>query len=365
MSATAGSIALAAASDDVYSVAEKSAVAAPVAGRVSIILPAYNCETTIAAAVRSCLAQSYDDVEIIVVNDGSTDRTLEVLEEFGGDIRILTQENLGLAAARNAGTRAATGEFVAWMDGDDLARPERLKLQVSVLKDNPSFALVSSDFSAFVGAQPDFDSSHISFYYHSISRLGGIPRIYRHSDVSEAAEFHGVRWGHVYDFLLAGNFVHPPTVMVRRQAFDDVGFFDETIRYSSDYDLIIRIARTGPFAFIDTSLLRYRISETQMSHVAGDKVALETVRILEKVRAADPGIYSRHPELFQQRFAESFILAAEMLGQSDRPQALRLLLRGLKYRLLLSRAFPVLVKLTLPHYVLDAIRRLRQAPWRN
>lgn len=337
-----------------------------VAGRVSIVLPAYNCEATIAAAVESCLAQSYQDVEVIVVNDGSTDGTAQVLEQFGSRIRVLHQHNAGLAAARNAGTRAATGEFVAWMDGDDLAMPERLRIQVGLLVSKPGIMLVSSDFSAFVTGETDFNRSHICTYYHSVRRQGGVARIYGYRDVIEVGTRARersvvVRWGDVYESLLWGNFVHPPTVMVRRDVFDVVGFFDETIHYSSDYDLIIRIARSGPFVYVDAPLLRYRVSATQMSHgAAGGRMPLETARILEKVRLSDPLVYARNPALFRRRIAESLMSAAEMIGTADRREALRLLVQGVRSRPIFPRSLRVLAKILLPRSALITIRRMRR-----
>ncbi len=349
--------------------ADSAAKAVTVAGRVSIVLPAYNCEDTIAAAVESCLAQTYGDVEIIVVNDGSTDSTPQVVGRFGARIRVLNQDNAGLAAARNAGTRAATGEYVAWMDGDDLAAPARLLIQVGVLASRPAIALVSSDFSAFVTGEPDFDPSHIAAYYHSVSRLGGMARVYWQQDVIASQDAAGdmpiaVRWADVYESLLWGNFVHPPTVMVRRSVFDRAGFFDETIRYSSDYDLIIRIARTGPFAFVDAPLLRYRISATQLSHAAaGGRMPLETVRILEKVRGGDPDVYAKHRALFRRRLAESFVSAADMIGTSDRQRALGLLVRALRSKVLVSRSLRAFAKIILPGIAITAARRMSRLIW--
>src|SRR3546814_9264755 len=89
--------------------------------------------------------------------------------------------------------------------------------------------------------------------------------------------FRSIRCGSAFESLLWGNFVHPPTVMVRRRLFDQIGVFDETLRYNSDYDFIVRASRAGLFAFIEQPLLRYRISTTQMSHAAaGGKIPLET-----------------------------------------------------------------------------------------
>jgi glycosyltransferase involved in cell wall biosynthesis len=120
-----------------------------VSGRVSVVIPVYNREATVADAVQSCLAQTFEDIEVIVVDDGSTDRTREVLNGFGARIKVISQANGGVGAARNAGTRVTSGEYVAWMDSDDIAMPERLGLQAGLLASRPDINLVSTDFSAF------------------------------------------------------------------------------------------------------------------------------------------------------------------------------------------------------------------------
>lgn len=339
----------------------------PIAGRASVVIPAFNCEATVGAAIESCCAQSHADVEIIVVDDGSTDRTPEVLRGFGSRIRVITQVNGGLAAARNAGIRAATGEFVAWMDGDDLALPERLMMQVAVLASWPSIKLVSSDFSAFLTDMPDFATSHIGSYYRAVKRLDGIARIYPFVDTVQIPDgcqggtLH-FRWGQAYESLLRGNFVHPPTVMVRRSALDEAGLFDEMLRFNSDYDLIVRIARTGPFAFIDAPLLRYRVSSTQMSHAgAAGRIPLETIAILEKVRVHDPETYWKFRSLFRLRKAELLILAAEGMAASNRPKAFWLLVKGLGSGPRFHGFIRALAYIMVPGFALSAVRRARLA----
>lgn len=345
----------------------RSLTTAIVAGRVSVIIPAFNCEDTIAAAIQSCLDQQYADTEVIVVDDGSTDRTPDVLRQFGSRIRALQQANGGLASARNSGVRAASGEFVALMDGDDLATPDRLAIQVEVLKARPDIALVSSDFSAFRANDADFSSSYIATYYHAITRLGGLARIYPSAtsvmaDGSNSVATGAIRCGPVFESLLWGNFVHPPTMMVRRRLFDEIGLFDEALRYNSDYDFIVRASRAGPFAFIAQPLLRYRLSTTQMSHAAaGGKIPLETARILDKVRLANPVFYDQHRRLFRVRTAQSMILAADGVLLESRRRALGLALAGLRLDPFCRHAPRVFARILAPEWLIHAVRRVKRA----
>jgi len=310
-----------------------------VPGRVSVVIPAFNCAATVGPAIDSCLAQDYADVEVIVVNDGSTDRTGEVLAAFGERIVVVNQANGGLAAARNAGQRHSSGEFVAWMDADDLMLPGRIRRQAAVLARRPNIGLVSSDFTAFTTPDADIETSHIGSYYDAVSRLGGIRNLYPHPLPGLDSDEGAVRAGRVYEDLVWGNFVHPPTVMARRAVLEAAGNSDETLRYSSDYDLIVRMARLAEFAFVDAPLLRYRRSDGQMSRVhAGERMQLEGISILQKLRHDDPDTYARLTPVIRRRLAESHIAAADEIGATDRSRALGHIYQGLRWKFLAGPA---------------------------
>jgi glycosyltransferase involved in cell wall biosynthesis len=133
---------------------------------VSIIIAAYNGEAFVGAALETCLRQTHPKVEVVVVDDGSKDGTGQILKSYGGRIRVIEQKNGGLANARNTGVREARGEFIAWMDADDLVHPEKIATQLAAFRANPALVLVSSDFSAFRSEpEGDYEASHIRSYY--------------------------------------------------------------------------------------------------------------------------------------------------------------------------------------------------------
>ena len=119
--------------------------------KVSVVIPVFNNQATIAGTLASVLAQRFDSgVEVIVVNDGSTDGTRAVLTEFGDRIRVIDQRNLGVSAARNAGIAAAAGEYIALLDGDDIWMEDKLARTVPVLDRNPACVAVFSDGSWWI-----------------------------------------------------------------------------------------------------------------------------------------------------------------------------------------------------------------------
>jgi glycosyltransferase involved in cell wall biosynthesis len=328
---------------------------------VSIIIAAYNCEAFIGAALETCLRQTHPKVEVVVVNDGSKDGTGEILRRYGGRIRLIEQKNGGLANARNTGVREARGEYIAWMDADDLVHPEKIATQVAAFRADPSLVLVSTDFSAFrTEAEGDYEASHIRSYYDAYRRLGGHASIYpKRTPIGYTVAVPAVLSGRVAEALLYGNFVHPPTVMATRAAMQQAGAFDETLRYSSDYDLILRLARLGDFGFIDAPLLRYRRTPQQMSgSTSYGHMQIETLRILDKVAAANDGAAPEIARLIKRRKSESLVSAASTIGPTERRKALSLLVDGWRFGLPLKQSAVALARIAVPTPVQKLMRNI-------
>ncbi len=195
---------------------------------VSVIIPAYNAEPFIVDTVQSALDQTYRDLEVIVVDDGSTDRTVARLEGFGDRIRIHRQANGGVARARNAGVALATGEWVAFLDADDLWLPHKIARQLGC--DAPMSYTDRLNFGA----------------------MGGLPEV--QSQVTP------MRGGDLFVPLLCeGNFIALTSVMMRRDLFQRMGGFYTALNGTEDWDLWLRVAETNEIAFVDEPLVRYRL----------------------------------------------------------------------------------------------------------
>lgn len=328
---------------------------------VSIIIAAYNCEAFIGAALETCLRQTHPKVEVVVVNDGSKDNTGEILRSYGGRIRLVEQKNGGLANARNTGVREARGEYIAWMDADDLVHPEKIATQVAAFRAKPGLVLVSTDFSAFrTEAEGDYEASHIRNYYDAYRRLGGHASIYpTRTPLDYAVAAPAVLSGRVADQLLYGNFVHPPTVMATRAAMQRAGAFDESLRYSSDYDLILRLARLGEFGFIDAPLLRYRRTPQQMSgSTSYGHMQMETLRILDKVAAANAAAAPAVARLIKRRKSESLVSAASTIAPTARRKAISLLVDAWRFGVPLKQSAVALARIAVPTPLQRLMRNL-------
>jgi glycosyltransferase involved in cell wall biosynthesis len=219
---------------------------------VSVIIPTYNCAPYVAAAVESALAQTYRPLEVIVVDDGSTDGTAAVLRPYAGRIVALRQANGGAAAARNAGIGRARGEVLAFLDADDLWLPGKLERQVSVLRRHPKVDLVFTDGCTFA-RDGDVHPSILGHLSQHFARVR--PWLPGGGEAGQVV----VRPGR--PDLLFCNFIYTPGVVVRRACLDAVGSFDETLPTCEDYDLWLRIARRAPLALVNEVLFRCRLRE--------------------------------------------------------------------------------------------------------
>jgi len=229
--------------------------------KVSIIIPTYNSGEYILESVDSALSQIYEDKEVIVVDDGSTDRTRTVLDEYvsAGKIRYFYQDRSGVAKARNFGLSQAGGELVAFLDADDVWKIDKLERQIKLFV-NSTIGLVYSDMEFF-----------------GVGRLVGK----RFSDIAR------LRRGRVIEELIGENFISTSTVVTRRELVNKVGGFDEEFSIGEDYALWLKIARIASVDFSAEALVQYRIHAKQSSESAY-KTYKSMARLWKKL-AGDPG----------------------------------------------------------------------------
>ena len=271
--------------------------------KVDIIIPAYNAARYLPAALESVAAQTFADWRILLVDDGSTDETADVVapyrERLGAKLVYLKQANAGLPAARNTAIRNASAELLALLDADDVWLPHRLAASVRSFEGHPevglSYGLVTSI---------DADGAP----------LGTFTGNSRHAQ------------GSIAPFIYMRKVELPcPTMTFRRRCVDEVGMFDETMRATEDRDLWLRIALRYQVAYIPEVLALYRVSAASMS-ADPDRMLNAQVRFIRKHYGAPGcGMRARQSALarvYKQR-AEAFAL------RKDWPAALRGALRAL------------------------------------
>lgn len=206
---------------------------------VSVVIPVYNDEKYIQECVKSALNQDYENLEVIVVDDGSSDSTLKILQTFGEKIHYIHQENRGTAAALNKGIQNASGELIAWLSSDDLFLPKKIERQVEKFLEKPLLELVYTDWIMIDSQGKEVKVVHCPS-----------PPVERF--VLE---------------MLQENFINGSSIVIRRECFEKVGYFDETLPADSDGDMWFRMLKKGcHFGHLPIPLIKYRWHAGNLSH---------------------------------------------------------------------------------------------------
>jgi len=228
---------------------------------ISVVVPSYNAERTILQTVESVQKQTLSNIEIIIINDGSTDRTLELLQSITDQrLKIVSCKNGGLPVARNRGISHAKGEFISFIDADDLWRPDKLELQLAALQQHPDAGVAYSWTSYFIDGQEES-----IFPYHPVFFEGN-----------------------VYDKLLVNNIVgNGSNILVRRKAIESVGEFEPTLKSCEDWDFYIRLAAKWHFVVVPKHQILYRQSPKAMTSKV-EVMEKEALRVVERAYQAAP-----------------------------------------------------------------------------
>jgi hypothetical protein len=211
---------------------------------VTTIIPTFNHGRFICDALDSVISQSYKEIEIIVVDDGSIDDTVERVAKYGNAVKYLYQENRGCGPARNTGIIKACGNFVAFLDADDIWQKEKIEKQIEVINAYPGTGVVGCGFN-YIDNNGKFKSKPI------------IKRNYKRSNA-------------LYNDLMVRNIIYGSSsgALVKKECFNKVGLFDEKLPYREDWDMWFRIGRIYDIRFVEEALVYIRLHRERMT--AGD-----------------------------------------------------------------------------------------------
>ncbi len=216
---------------------------------VSVIIPTYNCVEFVSDALDSVLSQDYSPIEVIVVDDGSTDGTREVLGRYGDRINVFQQQNGGPAAARNLAVSKSKGEYLAFLDGDDLWLPGKLAVQMAYITSHPDARVVYGDWLVW---RPDATG-----HYAPLNKAP--PRDDFALDEGNS--------GWAYARLISHDCIlHIIATVIHRSVFDRVNGFDESFRTGSDYDFWVRVSRHFPITKLRRTVAVYRQNATSITY---------------------------------------------------------------------------------------------------
>jgi len=233
---------------------------------VSVVIATYNMGHYLREAVESVLTQTYPNVELQIVDDGSTDETPQIMQQWAGNPRVRScrQVNAGQASAKNRAVELSRGRFVAFLDADDAWNPDKLAQQMPLFRGRPELGIVYSDYQC-MDAQ-------------------GRPLV---------KGITPMRRGWVTGPLLIENFICYSAGVVRRECLERNGVFDQTLEMGIDYDLWLRLSAHWQFDFVPQSTVRYRIWAGQMSKNYRKRYE-SAIRIMRSFLANNPGVVNRN-----------------------------------------------------------------------
>jgi len=299
--------------------------------RVSIVIPTYNRSNIVRRAIDSVLAQSFTDLEILVVDDGSTDDTRAALAGYPERVRYVHQENGGPAAARNHGMRLARGEYIGFLDSDDAYLQGNVEAHLRVFERHPDAGLVYCGIEIL-----DRDGKRLK-------------------DVLPSPEDRGL----VLERLIRYNFITSSTVLMRRAAMEFAGPMSTRLWFAEDWYYWLRVASRFPIEFVNEVLVRYQRSAVSLSH--GTAIATIAERNMEMFALAfdDPDLKPRLRPFKAEAYRRAYAGYASMaLEEFQLGLARRFALRAIAARPAAWSSYPLLLKSCLGVGFLRGMRRL-------
>ena len=272
---------------------------------VSVVIPAYNCASFIRNTLDTVFQQTCKDYEVVVVDDGSTDNTMEVLSGYGDRIKLIRQGNKGNSAARNTAIRNSSGEYIAFLDHDDLWLPEKLEKQMSVLKADKSIGLVYSD-----GYVVDSNGSIITTFFES-----ALPQR-----------------GEVTQKLFMYYFLPLLSVLVKKDLVIQAGCFPEDLRICEEWELFLKISEKAKMEYVDEKLVKYVVHDGNQSRNR-ELSKTEEIAVMQRALKNIPALQSMPVTNARKRFCNLYReLANIQMWKQDAKKARASLLFALKYK---------------------------------
>lgn len=342
---------------------------------VSIIVPTFNRAYCIDNTIKSALSQTYDHLELIVIDDGSSDGTADLIRrKYGADprVRYVFQSNGGVSNARNHGIRIAQGEFIALLDSDDIWEPWKLELQVAVMNHLPQVGMVWTDMAAVGPAGEKLSSAYLRTMYGAYQWFPEAEDLFKNSSGIDsvapqlASRFPDQRvyFDDIFSPMFMGNLVHTSTVLLRRNRLERVGGFREDLQYAGeDYDFHLRTCREGMVAFINLSSIVYQCGRgDQLTNNYGHHIAANFFKTVQPLLKTDRDRITLPKKMIDDMLAGAHRwLGEELIDMGKNYDAFRHFMASIYLRPAQPRTLGLAALSLLPSYLGELIRQIYRA----
>lgn|GEM_PF-1732142 len=289
---------------------------------VCVIIPTYNRSHYIAEAIDSVLGQNYEELSIIVVDDGSTDETDSILRSYGNRIKTVKQLRGGPGKARNAGMEMALDQcsYIAFLDSDDMWQESKIKTQVEIMESLPQIGFLFSEFFVLKN-NGELKCSGLRRWGQAVLSWDTIfPNKRVFSSLVSERESKGkdftVYWGDLYTWLLRDSYILPSSAMIRRECIEAGVRFPEGVYLYEDWDFFARIARSwdGGFMDVETTINRGHDDDVRLTRTTAFNACKNRLALIERVWRKDPDFIGRNEEMVRSIESDQlFIMAKEYL----------------------------------------------------
>jgi glycosyltransferase involved in cell wall biosynthesis len=337
---------------------------------VSVVVPTFNRAHVLPRAVASALAQTHQNVQVVIADDGSTDGTCELVARLWADeprVEYHYQENNGVSAARNLGFAHSRGEFVALLDSDDEWVPWKLELQLAAFRAYPDAGMIWTDMRAIAVDGHEVSPRYLRTMYSAWDQIKAENLFSSSMKVADIAPeaLHDLVGktrlysGDIFSQMVLGNLVHTSTVLIRRERLAAVGTFDETLNPAGeDYDFHLRTCRFGPVAFLDLPTINYEVGGPDALSRHSQVLAKNFLKVVKRTLKEDRArIHLSNTQIhWVLADAEGWVGGAML--ESGESGARGHLLKSLRHRPLQPRVARQLAKSMVPTGLRDQVRRV-------
>jgi glycosyltransferase involved in cell wall biosynthesis len=342
---------------------------------VSVVVPTFNRAHVLPRAIASALAQTHQNVQVVIADDGSTDGTRELVTRLWANeprVEYHYQDNNGVSAARNLGFAHSRGEFVALLDSDDEWVPWKLEVQLSALRACPDAGMIWTDMRAIDLDGHEVNPRYLRTMYSAWDQVDAAT-LFSHSmkvaDVAppELRDLMGdtlLYSGDIFSQMVLGNLVHTSTVLIRRERLTAVGTFDEALYPAGeDYDFHLRTCRFGPVAFMDFPTINYEVGGADALSRHGEVLAVNFLKVVKRTLKQDRKRIRLTNSQIHWVLADAEGWVGGSLLENGHSGARMHLLKSLRYRPLQPRVARQLAKSMVPTGLRAQVRKAYLAVW--